>query len=69
MMMIYSLINVPYASLLGVMSADVKERNVLSSYRMVFAFLGSFIALLLIEPLVEFFTGATGTHRPAGHTG
>ncbi len=67
MMMIYSLINVPYASLLGVMSADVKERNVLSSYRMVFAFLGSFIALLLIEPLVEFFTAATGTPQ-AGWT-
>lgn len=57
MMMIYSLINVPYASLLGVMSADRKERNTLSSYRMVFAFGGSLLALWLIEPLVKHFGG------------
>ncbi len=41
MMMIYSLINVPYASLPGVISADPKERNTLASFRMAFAFLGS----------------------------
>jgi GPH family glycoside/pentoside/hexuronide:cation symporter len=57
MMMIYSLINVPYASLLGVMSSDRKERNTLSSYRMVFAFGGSLLALWLIEPLVRYFGG------------
>lgn len=56
MMMIYSLINVPYASLLGVMSADPKVRTELSSYRMIFAFIGSIVVLLLIEPLVEFFS-------------
>lgn len=55
MMMIYSLINVPYASLLGVMSSNPKERTVLSSYRMIFAFLGSILALVLIEPLVKLF--------------
>jgi GPH family glycoside/pentoside/hexuronide:cation symporter len=57
MMMIYSLINVPYASLLGVMSSDRKDRNTLSSYRMVFAFGGSLLALWLIEPLVNYFGG------------
>jgi GPH family glycoside/pentoside/hexuronide:cation symporter len=56
MMMAYSLINVPYASLLGVMSANGKERTALSSYRMVFAFGGSLLALWLIEPLVAFFS-------------
>ncbi|HEY9262898.1 MFS transporter [Chitinophaga sp.] len=56
MMMIYSLINVPYASLLGVISSDGKERNTLASFRMAFAFGGSFIALALIEPLVNFFS-------------
>ena len=60
MMMVYSMINVPYASLLGVMSGDVKERNILSSFRMVFAFICSFVALILIEPLVSFFTDSTG---------
>lgn len=55
MMMVYSLINVPYASLLGVMSSERKERNSLSSYRMFFAFGGSLFALWLIEPLVHYF--------------
>lgn len=61
MMMIYSLINVPYASLLGVISADGKERNTLASFRMAFAFGGSLIALALIEPLVNFFSKAGDT--------
>jgi glycoside/pentoside/hexuronide:cation symporter, GPH family len=56
MMMAYSLINVPYASLLGVISADGKQRTALSSYRMVFAFLGSLLSLWLIDPLVQFFS-------------
>jgi glycoside/pentoside/hexuronide:cation symporter, GPH family len=57
MMMVYSVINVPYASLLGVLSSDRKERTTLSSYRMVFAFGGSLLALWLIEPLVNYFGG------------
>lgn len=56
MMMVYSAINVPYAALLGVMSAHPHERNTLSTYRMVFAYIGSFIALLLFMPLVNFFS-------------
>ena len=38
MMMVYSLINVPYASLLGVMTSDGKDRTSLATYRMTFAF-------------------------------
>jgi len=57
MMMVYSMINVPYASLLGVMSSDRKVRTTLSSYRMVFAFGGSLLALWLLEPLVLYFGG------------
>ena len=34
MMMIYSSINVPYASLLGVMSPEPKDRNILATFRM-----------------------------------
>ena len=41
MMMIYSLINVPYASLLGVMTADGRERTTLATFRFIFAFGGS----------------------------
>lgn len=57
MMMVYSAINVPYASLLGVMSPNPQDRNVLSTFRMMFAYIGSFVALLLFVPLVGAFTG------------
>lgn len=60
MMVIYSLINVPYASLLGVMSPDPKMRTQLSSYRMIFAFIGSILVLALVEPLVDFFSKIGG---------
>ena len=56
MMIVYSLINVPYASLLGAISADPKERNQLSSYRMSFAFIGSFVTFMLLQPLIDFFS-------------
>lgn len=56
MMIVYSLINVPYASLLGAMSADPEERNQLSSYRMSFAFIGSFVTFMLLQPLIDFFS-------------
>ena len=55
MMTAYSVVNIPYASLLGVMSPYPKERNVLSSYRMSFAFIGSFITFMLLQPLIDFF--------------
>lgn len=63
MMMLYSLVNVPYASLLGVMSADGKERTILSSFRMVFAFAGSILALALVNPLVVLFGGNSPGHE------
>ena len=56
MMLVYTLVNVPYASLLGVISPDPQQRNILSSYRMSFAFIGSFITFMLLQPLVDFFT-------------
>lgn len=60
MMIVYSLINVPYASLLGVMSPNPQERNILSSYRMSFAFIGSFITFMLLQPLVDAYAGTFG---------
>ncbi|WP_129714900.1 MFS transporter [Pedobacter sp. SYP-B3415] len=56
MMMIYSAINVPYASLMGVMSADTRERTALSTFRFVFAFAGSILVLGSAESLVEWFS-------------
>lgn len=60
MMTIYTGINVPYGSLLGVMTEDSTEKTVFSSYRMFFAYVGSFIVLGAWEPLVGFFNGRLG---------
>jgi glycoside/pentoside/hexuronide:cation symporter, GPH family len=55
MMMVYSLINVPYASLMGVMTPDSKERTSLATFRFIFAFGGSFLVLGLFQPLFDKF--------------
>jgi glycoside/pentoside/hexuronide:cation symporter, GPH family len=55
MMIIYSLINVPYASLMGVMTADGKQRTTLATFRFIFAFGGSFLVLGLFQPLFDGF--------------
>lgn len=71
MMTVYTAINVPYGALLGVMTADSQEKTVYSSFRMFFAYGGSFIALAAWEPLVAFFKagglgGQTAEHSTAG---
>lgn len=66
MMVVYSLVNVPYASLLGVISSDAQERTTLASFRMAFAAGGSILAVLLIEPLARLFGGEAG--HPGGWT-
>lgn len=65
MMIVYSLINVPYASLLGAISSDPKERNSLSSYRMSFAFIGSFVTFMLLQPLIDFYAKHFGSNSLA----
>lgn len=60
MMIVYSLINVPYASLLGAISSNPRERNSLSSFRMSFAFIGSFVTFMLLQPLIDFFSKTFG---------
>ena len=57
MMGMYTIVNVPYASLLGVMSPNPKDRNTLATFRMAFAYIGSFIALLLFMPIVNMISG------------
>lgn len=68
MMIIYSLINVPYASLLGVMSSNPQERNILSSYRMSFAFIGSFITFMLLQPLIDTYAQTFDTEQALNAT-
>lgn len=60
MMTVYTGINVPYGALLGVISDDPKEKTVYSSFRMFFAYGGSFIALFSWEPLCNFFMSSWG---------
>lgn len=55
MMTVYTAINVPYGAMLGVMTDDSNTKTVFSSYRMFFAYGGSFIALYSWEPLCNWF--------------
>lgn len=55
MMTVYTAINVPYGAMLGVMTDDSNTKTVFSSYRMFFAYGGSFIALYSWEPLCNLF--------------
>ena len=57
MMTVYTAINVPYGSMLGVMTEDSDEKTVFSSFRMFFAYAGSFIVLAVWEPLCNWFAG------------
>ena len=57
MMTVYTAINVPYSYMLAVMTNNSDEKTVFSSYRMFFAYTGSFIALFAWEPLCNFFSG------------
>lgn len=64
MMTVYTGINVPYGAMLGVMTEDSQEKTVFSSFRMFFAYGGSFIALAAWEPIVNTFK-AWGQGTPA----
>ena len=55
MMTVYTAINVPYGAMLGVMTDNSSEKTTFSSYRMFFAYIGSFIVLFMWEPMVKYF--------------
>lgn len=60
MMTVYTAINVPYGAMLGVMTSDSDEKTVFSSFRMFFAYAGSFIVLAGWEPLCKAFNSMRG---------
>ncbi|ERK38283.1 glycoside/pentoside/hexuronide transporter [Segatella baroniae F0067] len=64
MMAVYTMVNVPYGSLLGVMTDDDKEKNEFSSYRMVGAYAMGFVTLLSF-PYLQKFVGGTDAHQYA----
>jgi len=49
----YTVINVPYSSLLGVISPSSRTRTVASSFRFVGAFAGALLITLFVRPLVK----------------
>ena len=64
MMVVYTAVNVPYGSLLGVMTSDDNEKNEFSSYRMVGAYAMGFVTLLSF-PYLQKFIGGSDAHQYA----
>ena len=64
MMAVYTAVNVPYGSLLGVMTDDDNEKNEFSSYRMVGAYAMGFITLLSF-PYLQKMVGGNDQHQYA----
>lgn len=64
MMAVYTAVNVPYGSLLGVMTDDDNEKNKFSSYRMVGAYAMGFITLVSF-PYLRKMIGGTDAHQYA----
>jgi len=55
MMMVYTAVNVPYAALMGVMSANTVERTSLASFRFLGAFGGGLFVTATATYLIEYF--------------
>ena len=64
MMVVYTAVNVPYGSLLGVMTADDDEKNQFSSFRMVGAYAMGFVTLLSF-PYLQKLVGGSDQHQYA----
>ncbi len=64
MMAIYTAVNVPYGSLLGVMTDDDNEKNQFSSFRMVGAYAMGFVTLLSFN-YFRLLVGGTSQHKYA----
>ncbi|MBQ0068794.1 MAG: MFS transporter [Bacteroidales bacterium] len=64
MMAVYTAVNVPYGSLLGVMTEDDNEKNQFSSFRMVGAYAMGFVTLLSF-PYIQKAIGGTEQHQYA----
>ena len=64
MMAVYTAVNVPYGSLLGVMTDNDDEKNKFSSFRMVGAYAMGFITLLSF-PYLQKLVGGTDAHQYA----
>jgi GPH family glycoside/pentoside/hexuronide:cation symporter len=57
LLMLYTVVNVPYSALMGVMTPDSNERTVLSSYRFFAAFFAKLIVELFALSMIGWFGG------------
>ncbi len=64
MMVLYTAVNVPYGSLLGVMTDDDNEKNQFSAFRMVGAYAMGFVTLLSF-PYLQKLVGGSSQHQYA----
>jgi len=64
MMALYTLVNVPYGTLLGVMTDNADERNQFSAYRMVGAYAMGFL-MMFSFPYIQQAIGGTEAHQYA----
>ena len=62
MMAIYTMVNVPYGSMLGVMTDNADERNQLSSFRMVGAYAMGFVTMFSFPYLLNM-VGGSDPHK------
>ena len=65
MMMVYTAVNVPYASLMGVMTSNPDERTSLASFRFIGAFSGGLFVTATANYLVDYF--GKGGNTAAGY--
>jgi len=68
MMMIYTLVNVPYSSLMGVMTNNTNDRTSLASYRFIGAFSGGLVVTATAYFLINYFGGETNPAKGYQYT-
>lgn len=69
MLTAYTVINVPYSAMLGVITKDFEQKTHFASYRMAFAYAGSFLLVLIWEPLCNNFGEFKGALAAQGWQG
>jgi len=65
-MMAYTAINIPYSTMLGVLTPDTRERTVLSSFKYIGAYAGGLVISAFFLPMVKYFGGSGSS--PKGWT-
>lgn len=63
MMMIYTVVNVPYSSLMGVMTNNLDDRTSLASFRFIGAFSGGIVVTATANYLIEYFGNQSNLAR------